>query len=121
MRPRAILLVAFCALICDAGPRQLVADSPHQHFVGVGVIGPIPAGDTNCPVATNAIYGCINSPISVYVVFDKAKGKNRNCQYVTIYGDVDVDTCPGYRLVHVTQVKKPLVPPTPCEPRECTP
>ena len=121
MRPRAVLLVAICALLCNAGPRQLEAD-PLQNLAGAGLIMPVPAGDTRCPVATSALFTCSTNP-GAYLVFEKVKGMGRNnlCRYVSIYGETDFDTCPGVRLIHVRRVAKPLAPPPPCEFVPCPP
>lgn len=66
MRPRAILLVATFTMFCDAPAQRLEADAhhpPHQFFVE-GLVAPVDAGDTHCPVATKALYFCALSPPS---------------------------------------------------------
>ena len=122
MRLRAVLLIALCAVLCDAGPRQLVADPQPAPLAGAGLIMPVPAGDTRCPAATNALFTCSSNP-GAYLVFEKVKGmgKNNLCRYVSIYGETDFDTCPGYRLIHVRRVAKPLAPPPPCDFVDCPP
>jgi hypothetical protein len=122
MRPRAVLLVVLCALLCGASPGRLVADpTPRARGTAAGVIVPIPPGDTHCPVATHALAECGGIAPNMYLLFDKIKGKKITCGYVTIYGEEDLDACPGYRLIHVKRFGKLFAPPPPCAPVECTP
>ena len=122
MRPRAVLQAAFCALLCGVSPQRLVADpAPHLRGIAEGVIVPIPPGDTHCPVATHALALCGGIAPNTYLLFDKIKGKKLTCGYVTIYGEEDLDACPGYRLIRVKRFGKLFDPPPPCAPVECTP
>ena len=121
MRWRVVLLLAFWTLLCNADPPRLAADTPPPSISVHGVITPIAVGDTNCPVATNALYECGGVPPSAYLVFDKGKAHAKSCRYSRIIGYEDLNACPGYRLIHVQRVAKPLVPPPPCAPVECTP
>jgi hypothetical protein len=87
------------------------------------VITPVPAGDLHCPAATNALFTCGGGvPPSAYLLFEKTNnGQDNLCRYATVYGDEDLTTCPGYTLIRVTKVAKPLFPPLPCTPVDCTP
>jgi hypothetical protein len=122
MRLRAVLLLAFSALLCAVAPHRLAAD-PRTSALAVGVITPVPAGDLHCPAATNALFTCGGGvPPSAYLLLEKTNnGQDNLCRYATVYGDEDLTTCPGYTLIRVTKVAKPLFPPLPCTPVDCTP
>jgi hypothetical protein len=121
MRLRAVLLLALFALLCVLPSTRLAADK-FKPPTSAGVIQPIPAGDTHCPAATNALFYCGGMPPTAYLAIGKIKGsKNYLCRYVDIFGTKDMTTCPGYTLIHVERVAKPLVPPLPCAPADCNP
>jgi hypothetical protein len=127
MRLRAVFLLAVAALLCDAALTRLAADPPRSLLSAVGVIIPVPAGDTNCPSATHTLRFCPDLPSSLYLAFDKGKGRVNNQRgYVTVSGEADLEACPPYTLLHVKRIAfndtpPPPCPPPPCEPPGCTP
>src|SRR5262252_6900318 len=127
MRLRAVCLLAFAVLLCDAARTRFAADPPHTLMSATGSISPIPTNDVTCPGATHVIKACPDLPATVFLVFDTAKGRANNPpSYAMVRGEADMAACPPYTLFHVRRVARTefipsSCPPPPCFPPTCTP
>jgi hypothetical protein len=112
MRLRAVFLLAFAMSLLDTAWTRFAADPPPPiTYTDVGWITPISTEDTNCPVATHDLRSCPSLTPHAYLVFEKRKGSPNQQIWAKVLGDLDLDTCAPYRLIHVRRVAKTdLVP-----------
>jgi hypothetical protein len=123
MRLRPGFLLGLAVLLLDATWTRFAADPPPPgNFKGIGWISPISGENTNCPVATHDLRGCPSIPPNAgtgyYLVSDKGllHGRRQDNMWEVVLGDLDLNTCAPYSLIHVQRLEKPPrgVFPPPC-------
>ena len=115
MRLRAVFLLTFAVLLLDAARTRFAADPPPPiNFSAIGWITPISPEDTNCPAATHDLRSCPSLTPAYYLVFEKANDGPNDQLWANVLGDLDVDTCAPYSLIHVRRVAKTKLIPPPC-------
>jgi hypothetical protein len=123
MRLRSVFLLALAVLLFDATWTRFAADPPPPNMSVIGWIIPISGENTNCPVATHDLRECPSIPPSLYsgyyLVFEKGfdngwRKDNIDNIWANVLGDLDLNTCAPYRLIHVRRLAKTRLIPPPC-------
>jgi hypothetical protein len=115
MRLRAALLLAFAVSLLDAAWTRFAADPPPPgSFSAIGWITPVSPEHTNCPVATHDLRSCPSLTPAYYLEFEKPKETPNDQIWAKVLGDLDVDTCAPYNLIHIRRVAKTKLTPPPC-------
>jgi hypothetical protein len=121
MRLRPVVLLALAVLLFDATWTRFAADPPPPANMSVvGWIIPISGENTNCPVATHDLRECPSIPPNAYygyyLVIEKGivNGWRKDNMWANVLGDLDLNTCAPYRLIHVRRLAKTELFPLPC-------
>ena len=116
MRLRPVFLLPLVVLLLDATWTRFAADPPPPpNISAIGWIIPVSGANANCPVATHDLRGCPSIPPNPFSGFYLVvHGSGKDNMWANVLGDLDLNTCAPYRLIHVRRVAKTDVIPNPC-------